>query len=429
MPPDAVEQHGVSLVGYHDLEARPAFKIDLQVVDDRWYLYLGHFWHRGWSVLDVTDPAAPEYLRYVEGPENTSTGQVQVADGLLVTSLEKPIGDWGHVDGPKPDLDAPFEESAYVWDVETDPADPALLGQWSSGGEGTHRNFYNGGDYAYLCARLDGIEGFRGKALCVVDLSDPTDPEEVARWWWPGQGPGEADEDDERFYFHGPAYVRDDRAYLSYGSVGAIVLDVADPTDPEYLTHVDFGDLGSWLGCHSFIPLPGTDLAVVNDEAILEGSPLDADGDPMHYVFVVDVSDERAPGWDGQERVGPKLVSAVPTPTPGDDQPYSNYHERAGRFGPHNQHHYREGSPRLETSDLLFTTWFNAGLRVYDISDPLAPREAGHYVPGDPERRIGHPRPGSGLVSTLEDVVVDERGYIYCSDPQQGLFVLETDLL
>jgi hypothetical protein len=207
-----------------------------------------------------------------------------------------------------------------------------------------------------------------------------------------------------------------------------VILDVSDPTDPTYLTHADFGSLGSWLGCHSAIPIPDTNLVAVNDEAIREGSPLKG-GDTLNYVFLVDVSDEREPGWDGQIRTGPRIISSIPAPVPDSSESFDNYHEKPGRFGPHNQHHYREGSPRYKTNEYLFMTWFNAGLRIFDISDPLIPSEVAHYVPSDPEKRIGHPRPDSGLVSTLEDVVVDTRGYIYCTDPQQGLFVFETDLI
>src|SRR3990170_2249386 len=76
-------------VGYHDLEGRPALKIAMQVVKDRWYLYLGHFWTKGWSIVDVTDPSKPEYLKFIPGPENTSTAQVQVADGIMVPALSK----------------------------------------------------------------------------------------------------------------------------------------------------------------------------------------------------------------------------------------------------------------------------------------------------------------------------------------------------
>lgn len=84
------EQRGVSLVGFHDLDGRPAFKIAQQAVDGRRYLYLADFWTSGWSIVDVTDPADPEFVRHIDGPDNTFTLQVQVADGLLVTSLEEP---------------------------------------------------------------------------------------------------------------------------------------------------------------------------------------------------------------------------------------------------------------------------------------------------------------------------------------------------
>jgi hypothetical protein len=75
----------------------------------------------------------------------------------------------------------------------------------------------------------------------------------------------------------------------------------------------------------------------------------------------------------------------------------------------------------------LVACWFNAGLRIFDISDPLAPTEAAYYVPDDPPERIG-PRPQTGVVAQFEDVVVDERGYIYCTDKNRGLFVLEPSL-
>ena len=427
MAPDAAERRGVSLVGHHDLQGRPGFKIALQEVGDRWLLYYAGFWHSGWGVLDVTDPADPEFLRWIEGPENTLTLQVQVADGLMLTSLERPRAGRGAVDGPEPDPDGPYEEGVYLWDVETDPENPERVGHYQTGGHGTHRNFYDGGDYAYMAAEPGG--DYEGRLLEIVDVSDPTDPEPVSKWWWPGQHADDDETLDESYVFHGPAYVRDDRAYLSYGSVGAVVLDVSDPTAPEYLSRFDPGDFGSWLGMHSAIPLPDTDLVVVNDEAILEGSPLTDDGDPLNFVAIVDVSDAGESRFDGKVRRGPKAVSWVPHPRPSDDVPYETYHEKPGRFGPHNQHHFREDGTRYRTNDYLFMTWFNAGLRVFDVSNPLAPTEVAYYVPGDPETRIGHPRPRTGLVGTLEDVVVDSRGYVYCTEPQQGLFILETDLL
>src|SRR5438067_3929740 len=47
-------------VGFTDLSGHLPFKIDIQQVNGRWYMYAGSQNDRGWSVLDVTDPASPK---------------------------------------------------------------------------------------------------------------------------------------------------------------------------------------------------------------------------------------------------------------------------------------------------------------------------------------------------------------------------------
>lgn len=78
----------VDLLGYHDLDGRSGFKLSLQEVDEQFFLYAAGFWHSGWSILDVTDPEHPELVRFLDGPANTWTLQVQVADGKMITALE-----------------------------------------------------------------------------------------------------------------------------------------------------------------------------------------------------------------------------------------------------------------------------------------------------------------------------------------------------
>jgi hypothetical protein len=400
-PPAALERHRLTLVGYSNLEGRPGFKLALQRRDDRWYLYLGHLWHRGWSVVDVTEPRAPRLCRFVPGPANTWTIQVQVAGGRMLTALEKPNEGWGIEPG------LPFEEGAYIWDVASDPEDPILLGQWRSGGTGTHRNFYAGGDLAYLTANP---QGYRGHMLVIVDIADPARPREIGRWWWPGQHAAAGETPEHDFYLHGPAYVVEDRAYLGYGRIGMVILDVADPSEPRLVSSVSFGDLGSILGCHSAVPLPGRDLVIANSETILEGT-----GDPLNYTFVIDVADESAP----------KVTAAFPTPRPRPGLGYDSYYRKGGRFGPHNQHHH-QGHPDLaEPGHEIVMTYFNAGLRVFDISDPYEPAETAWYVPENPRERRG--TLPSQLVTQFEDVLVDRRGFLYCTDKNHGLFVLRLD--
>lgn len=439
MAPEATEQRNVSLVGYTDLNDKPGFKIAIDEVGGRWYVYLGSMWHRGWSIVDVTDPTDPETVRFVEGPDNTTTKQIQVADGKMITGLERP-STADPERGEATDWNEPYEAGASIWDLEADPTDPELLGQYETGGRGTHRNFYNGGDYVFMCASPEGFEPtiddrstkpVKNFHLRIVDISDPSDPTEVSTYMYPGQEPDEDTPQGDLYnrYFHGPAYAMDDRAYLSYGRVGMIALDISDIENPTQLYEVGFGNaLGGYNGVHSFIPIPGTDLAAVNSEAILEGRPRDHEnGDPLGYTFLVDISEEVDPGFENVTHHGPRVIGSMPVPTPSDNVEYDDYFDKPGRFGPHNQHHPRGEDTRFHSDEYLVMAYFNAGIRVFDISNPTAPFEAGHYVPEPPEHRYG-PRPRNELGTQVEDVAVDSRGYIYCTDPNRGLFVLESDL-
>ena len=206
---------------------------------------------------------------------------------------------------------------------------------------------------------------------------------------------------------------------------GAHADAVSSTVEPDSREAVE--EFTYYLGTHSFIPIPDTELAAVTTEAIL-GMHQSEPRDPLNYTYLVDVSDEREPGFEGREPVGPKVVSSMPLPVPQADAPYESYYDRGGSFGPHNVHHYRNDDRRLRTSDYLFATYFNAGLRVFDISDPYVPVEAGSYLPEDPTERVGS-RPKPALVSHFEDIVVDARGYIYCTDANHGLFVLRFDEL
>ena len=108
----------VEAIGYNDLEGKPGFKLALHQAGDRWYLYTALFWHSGLSIVEVTDPANPRFVRYIEGPANTWTLQVQIADGKMITSQEKIAEGWGDTPGMA------FGEGFLIWDL-ADPEDPA----------------------------------------------------------------------------------------------------------------------------------------------------------------------------------------------------------------------------------------------------------------------------------------------------------------
>jgi hypothetical protein len=400
------ESRHVEVVAYHPALGRPPFKFAMHRDGARWYLYCSHLWHCGWSVFDVTDPSHPELLNWIEGPPNTWTIQVQAADGKLITGLERIAGAhearaqaWGH------DPAKPWDEGVLVWDLEQ-PASPRLLGRFRTGGVGTHRNFYAGGRYVHLAANMSG---FRGHIYVVIDISDPSRPSEVSRWWWPGQDLAGGESQSTQGSLHGPPYVVGERAWLSYGREGAVLLDVGDISAPRFVSRFSIGDFGSVLGVHTYLPLADRNLAVVSTEAILE------DGrDSANLVALLDIADETRP----------RALSILPVPAPDAEAPYRSYFAKGGKFGPHNVHMPHEHLCYARVGALLHVTYFNAGLRLYDIRDPCYPREIAYFVPADPPQRLGQPSVPTRLVAQSEEVLVDARGYIYLSDKNYGLTIL-----
>jgi hypothetical protein len=108
-------------------------------------------------------------------------------------------------------------------------------------------------------------------------------------------------------------------------------------------------------------------------------------------------------------------IATLPVPSPGPGTPWASYRDRPGRFGPHNVHENRPGS--LMSERLVFATYYNAGVRVYDISDQYRPEEVAHFVP---------PAPPGQDAPQLNDLWVGADGLVYVTDRiSGGLYVLE----
>ncbi|MGW4801044.1 LVIVD repeat-containing protein, partial [Nonomuraea sp. NPDC004297] len=297
----------VEVVGYTDMDHRPAFKMAIRQRAGRWYLYTGHFWDSGWSVVDVTDPRRPEVAAFVPGPADTWTLQVDLHGDLMVTALEQIFPNFGG------DPEADFEEGLYLWDIK-DPVRPRRLGHYATGGTGTHRNLYPGGGYVHVAA---GAKGFTGNIYTVVDIRDPARPVEAGRWWVPGQRDGEqgvvpaADRQPHTHGFccangadvslHGPPYVVGDLVYLPYGAAGLVVLDISDVGAPRPVGGLSFSPpFHSRFGVHGVLPVPERKIAFANSEDVSYGK-----GAAPH-ASIVDISDPAAPF----------LLSLLPTPEP-----------------------------------------------------------------------------------------------------------------
>jgi hypothetical protein len=147
--------------------------------------------------------------------------------------------------------------------------------------------------------------------------------------------------------------------------------------------------------------LPDRNLLVVLDEAVLDHQE---DGLKLIWVF------------DNREPANPVSIATFPTPAEAD------YVGKGGHFGPHNIHENRSGS--FVSSELIFATYQNAGVRVFDIRNPYQPIEVGALVPPPPARMMDG-RPNRAQVIQSADVFVDQRGLIYSTDYNAGLYIME----
>jgi hypothetical protein len=244
----------------------------------------------------------------------------------------------------------------------------------------------------------------------IVDVRNPSKPVAVGRWHLPGTMDGDdapppqrlAPKFDAGFRAHNTNVYPDrpDRCYLGYLDGGMMVMDIADRARPKMISR--------WINSppyngftHTVLPLFGRELYVVTDESIQDDG-----ADWPKLVWLVDARDERNP------------VSISTLPVAG----VKPLLHRGGRCGAHNVHENPPVPGAWKSEDIVLGTFFNAGVRAYDITDPYAPREVAAYIP---------PAPNGAPAGTaqINDVFVDDRGVVFAVDRHAGgLYALEMSL-
>ncbi len=222
---------------------------------------------------------------------------------------------------------------------------------------------------------------------------------EVGRYWLPGMKIGSENHALRgRVALH-HAVVAGNVAYGCWRDGGLTLLDVSDKAQPRLISHVNWSPPFAG-GTHSALPLVDRGLLVVAEESVRN-----VDNLPMLYTRMLDI---HAPA---------NRISIATIPTPSDQ----DYIAKCGHFGPHNLWENRPGA--FQSSSVVFATYQNAGLRVFDIANPYRPDEIGYFVPPKPAQWIDH-RPGMKRVIHTCDLFVDRDGLIYMSDYNAGLYIV-----
>lgn len=410
--PRADYARNMRLIGYCDQGGRPD---GVQIMVHRGYAYIGHMFSKGFSIVDVRDPRNPRAVDYLAAPPGTWNIHLQTHDDLLMVINAKDMfaaaefadehayyrSQLGTVVGAAGSTGAARDWIAglAVYDI-SQPARPRRVGFLPVEGGGIHRVWYAGGRWAYVSALLDGFTDY---IFMTVDVSDPAKPRAAGRYWIPGMNLAAGETPNwpaaNRYGLH-HAIVEGDTAYAAWRDAGMVVIDVADRERPRLIVHRNWSPpFGG--GTHNCLPLPDRQLLVVLDEAVLDHQE---DGLKLIWVF------------DNRDPSNPVSISTFPTPADAD------YVAKGGHFGPHNLHENRPGS--FVSSELIFATYQNAGIRVFDIRDQYRPNEAAAWVPPRPARMMDH-RPNRARVIQSADVFVDRSGLIYSTDYNAGLFILE----
>jgi hypothetical protein len=408
--PTPVYAKNMQLIGISDQGGRPDGN---QLMVHRGYAYVGHMYSKGFSIIDVRDPRAPRFVKYVAAPTHTWNIHLQAHDDLLLVvngrdmkALPAFSDDKSYYKGKSSTAfnltteDRTWTAGMSVWDL-ANPEEPRQIGFMPVEGVGLHRIWYVGGRWAYASALLDGFSDY---IMITIDMADPAKPVEAGRFWLPGMNIAAGETPNwpmeyGRYGLHHPI-VHGDTAYCSWRDGCLAVVDVADRTKPKLITHKYWAPPYGG-GTHNALPLPDRDLLVVVDEAVLDHQE---DGDKPIWLF------------DIRDRSNPVSISTFPAPKDAD------YKAKGGHFGPHNIHENRPGS--FVSSELIFATYQNAGVRVFDIRDKYAPIEVGALVPPPPPRMMDG-KPGRTPVIQMCDVFVDRNGLVYTTDHHGGLCIAE----
>jgi len=386
-----VQAKGIREVGYFDCPGGGQVVVDCNVA------YIGHTKSpHGTTTVDVSNPNHPRILETIEMPAGTHSHKVRVANNIMITNREvMPFAGGVSPDGFRGDLaeivgPVGFHGGLGIYDVSR-PGRPKLITNWETGGTGmtgVHRFDFDG-RYAYISPTVDG---YVGNIVMILDLIDPAHPEEIGRWWMPGQWIGGG----EKPTWKGTAHrchhpLRfGNRLYTSYWHGGFVILDIEDIRKPKLVSHADWSPPFT-CPTHTALPVPfpvgGQTLMLVADEDCVKLQP-----SPPAFLWIVEISEETRPV---------PFASFQLDHLDGRPQPdHTGCHQPCEKI----------------TGTEIPVAWFANGLRVVEIGKPHAPHEVAFYMPPVP--------PGSQRVQS-NDVTTDERGLIYLLDRFRGMYILE----
>jgi hypothetical protein len=470
--------------GYNDNQARPIYQPLIVNQNGREILYLGNLAgtalnpmtgvseSNGTSIVDVTDVNHPKFLHHIPGPAPIAGSyaaagaqMVRVCGGnTLPNAAANGIASRWYL--LRAFGNAGADESHQIWDV-TNPAEPKFVTTIISGLSNTHKSWWEcDTGIAYLVAgsKADGWQQSGStQHMYLYDLSNPAKPVFIRQFGLVGQQPTApvataqpcATSPSDTCYegttnppagVHGPISMGTtvNRVYIPYGVSAEGVIQIDDrsklvngcktsgpvganpnasancaksPTQADLLwPQVSWITMNPENGGHSSmpilnVPIPEEQSNYLNgkpqSKSLLfvssEGTANNCYGQAPHEAWILDISSETTP-W-------PIATLSVPQ-YPGD------FCGKGARFG---AHAVTEALYPRYYGKIISVSWFNAGVRVWDIRDPKNPKPIAYYIQAPTANTESSCSTINGVTAcfnaTMNDYVeYDDRGYIYAAD-------------
>ena len=229
--------NGLKVVGYFDCPGGG------QVVVRDNVAYVGHVKPpHGTTLVDVSDPGASAPAGRDQGSRKAhSRTRCASSNGVMLVNREI-FPTAGRI------------RTSAAGSRSTTSASPQRRARSRpSAARGVHRFTFDG-RYAYVSPELDG---YLGNIVMILDLNDPAKPQEVGRWWMPGQWTAGGETPTWKGAHHRCHHpIRlGDRLYVSYWHGGFVILDIADMAKPKFVSGLDWSPPFTWP-THTALPLP-----------------------------------------------------------------------------------------------------------------------------------------------------------------------------
>jgi hypothetical protein len=339
----------------------------------------------GVAVLDMSDPAHPARTTSLVTPAMESPHEsllVNQKRGLLAAVAGNPTTYPGVVD---------------VYDLNADCRHPELQSSLPLGVFGHESGFAPDGRTFYATSLFTGT-------ITALDMSNPKLP--VPLWEGTQISHGLTVSDDGN------------RAYMA-ADFGLLIMDVSEiqarkpNPQPREVGRVTWKSLSIPQVAHP-VTIEGKPYVVEVDEFSTEGGRFPADnGSRVGAARIIDISDEANPRVVSDLRLDvhqPENRAAIKGDPGAGGTPQGYVQGYAGHYC---------NVPRRDDPGIVACSFIASGLRIFDIRDPLKPKEIAYYVAPFGENG------GSSNWAMSGPAIVPERREVWYSDGNSGFYAVQ----